>query len=241
MTLCEKIIASRAWSTPRPGKLGVPAVQPGDALFVRTDVRFSHEYVTPMADALFAGARRRREGHRPASVYAFRDHLTFLDDVMPEAHVKMGLREQARRSRSCRRRSRRSRASSSTARSSAAGKLVGSEAICHNIVIEDIALPGQVVDRAPTRTPAWPARSAASRSASAHRHGQRWFTKDVRVKVPESVRVNLRGALRPGRLRQGRDAAPARAGVLQERPGIGKVLEFAGDGVKAIASTSARR
>jgi 3-isopropylmalate/(R)-2-methylmalate dehydratase large subunit len=34
----------------------VPAVQPGDALFVRTDVRFSHEYVTPMAEALFRGA-----------------------------------------------------------------------------------------------------------------------------------------------------------------------------------------
>jgi hypothetical protein len=31
----------------------------------------------------------------PASVFAFRDHLTFLDRIMPEAHVKMGLKEQA--------------------------------------------------------------------------------------------------------------------------------------------------
>jgi 3-isopropylmalate/(R)-2-methylmalate dehydratase large subunit len=37
-------------------------VKPGDALFAVADVRFSHEYVTPMAESLFkqalgAGAR----------------------------------------------------------------------------------------------------------------------------------------------------------------------------------------
>jgi 3-isopropylmalate/(R)-2-methylmalate dehydratase large subunit len=53
MTLCEKIIAAHAIVDAKTGKLGVPAVKPGDALFVRTDVRFSHEYVTPMAESLF--------------------------------------------------------------------------------------------------------------------------------------------------------------------------------------------
>ena len=42
------------------GRLGVPAVKPGDAFFARADVRFSHEYVTPMAEALFRSALRRR-------------------------------------------------------------------------------------------------------------------------------------------------------------------------------------
>ena len=49
MTLVENIIAAHAIVDAKTGKLGVPAVKPGDALFVRTDVRFSHEYVTPMA------------------------------------------------------------------------------------------------------------------------------------------------------------------------------------------------
>ena len=31
----------------------------------------------------------------PDTVWAFRDHLTFLDVVMPKKHVEMGLREQA--------------------------------------------------------------------------------------------------------------------------------------------------
>ena len=146
MTLCEKIIASRAIADAKTGRLGVPAVQPGDALFVRTDVRFSHEYVTPMAEALFKmGLGDDAKVTDPASVFAFRDHLTFLDQIMPAAHIKMGLREQA--------------ASLATVQASFTkaqgiklygevqrdGKDAGSEGICQNIVIEDLALPGQVV------------------------------------------------------------------------------------------------
>jgi hypothetical protein len=54
MTLARRSSRSpRDRADAKTGQLGVPAVQPGDALFVRTDVRFSHEYVTPMAEALF--------------------------------------------------------------------------------------------------------------------------------------------------------------------------------------------
>ncbi|MCA9644165.1 MAG: 3-isopropylmalate dehydratase, partial [Myxococcales bacterium] len=96
MTLCEKIIARHAIADAKTGQLGVPAVKPGDALFVRTDVRFSHEYVTPMADSLFrAGFGQDAKVMEPESVFAFRDHLTFLELVMPEQHKQMGLAEQA--------------------------------------------------------------------------------------------------------------------------------------------------
>ncbi|MEC7726724.1 MAG: hypothetical protein VYD05_14480 [Planctomycetota bacterium] len=92
MTLCEKIISRRAIADAKTGALGIAAVQPGDALFVRTDVRFSHEYVTPMAEALFKmGLGDDAKVNDPGSVFAFRDHLTFLDRVMPEKHVEMGL------------------------------------------------------------------------------------------------------------------------------------------------------
>src|SRR6267142_2830162 len=50
MTIVEKIIARHAFVT--AGKIGVEAVKPGDALFAVADVRFSHEYVTPMAESL---------------------------------------------------------------------------------------------------------------------------------------------------------------------------------------------
>src|SRR5690349_23641037 len=54
MTIVEKIIARHAFVT--AGKIGVAAVKPGDALFALADVRFSHEYVTPMAESLFKQA-----------------------------------------------------------------------------------------------------------------------------------------------------------------------------------------
>src|SRR2546422_10908466 len=53
MTLGEKIIARHWVVDPSRGRIGVPAVKPGDEGFVVTDIRFSHEYVTPMAAIFF--------------------------------------------------------------------------------------------------------------------------------------------------------------------------------------------
>ncbi|HEY4157778.1 MAG TPA: 3-isopropylmalate dehydratase, partial [Polyangiaceae bacterium] len=96
-TLVEKILARHAVRDAEHGAVGVPTVAPGDALFVRADVRFSHEYVTPMADALFrAGFGDEARVVEPESVFLFRDHLTFLEQVMPPAHRALGLLEQSR-------------------------------------------------------------------------------------------------------------------------------------------------
>src|SRR5207302_5347128 len=46
MTLAEKILARHMI---HDSSVGVPAVKPGDTGFARADLRFSHEYVTPMA------------------------------------------------------------------------------------------------------------------------------------------------------------------------------------------------
>jgi 3-isopropylmalate/(R)-2-methylmalate dehydratase large subunit len=53
MNIVEKIIARHAFVS--AGQIGVPAVRPGDSLFAVADVRFSHEYVTPMAFQTGAG------------------------------------------------------------------------------------------------------------------------------------------------------------------------------------------
>src|SRR5918997_313159 len=94
MNIVEKIVARHAFV--RAGEIGVEAVKPGDALFAVADVRFSHEYVTPMAESLFKQALgRNARVTEPGSVYAFRDPLTFLGRVMPEEKKKMGLLERA--------------------------------------------------------------------------------------------------------------------------------------------------
>src|SRR5215203_1392229 len=94
MTIVEKIIARHAFVT--AGNIGVEAVKPGDALFAVADVRFSHEYVTPMAESLFKQALGQDARVTEAeSVYAFRDHLTFIGRVMSDDKKKMGLLDRA--------------------------------------------------------------------------------------------------------------------------------------------------
>src|SRR5207237_561114 len=83
--IIEKIIARHA--VVKAGQIGVEAVRPGDSLFAVADVRFSHEYVTPMAESLLKqalGADARVT--EPDLVFAFRDHLTFLNKVMSPKH-----------------------------------------------------------------------------------------------------------------------------------------------------------
>jgi len=236
MTLCEKIIARRAIADAKTGRLGVAAVKPGDALFVRTDVRFSHEYVTPMAEALFKmGLGQDAKITDPQSVFAFRDHLTFLDRVMPEAHVKMGLREQAASLATVQERFTTAQGVKLYGEVARGGKTVGSEGICHNIVIEDIAEPGQLVTGTDSHTCMAGALGCFAFGVGATDMANSWFTKDVRVKVPESVRVNLRGTMREGVCAKDLMLFLLADEFFKSGAGIGKVLEFAGPGVQAMA------
>src|ERR1041384_5849411 len=140
MNIVEKIIARHAFV--RAGRIGVEAVKPGDALFAVADVRFSHEYVTPMAESLFKQALGKdARVSQPESVFAFRDHLTFLGRVMSPKHRQMGLLERAEGLAT----TQESFTSQQKIRLYGESSEGGSEAICHNAVVEDLALPGQVV------------------------------------------------------------------------------------------------
>ena len=235
MTLCEKIIAAHAVVDAAEGQLGVPAVAPGDALFVRTDVRFSHEYVTPMAESLFRaalGADARVSD--PESVYAFRDHLTFLDKVIPEAHIKLGLREQAGSLATVQEAFTTRQGIKLYGEVVRDGKTVGSEAICHNKVIEEIALPGQVVAGTDSHTCMAGALGCFAFGVGSTDMANAWLTRDVRVAVPQSARFNLHGALRPGVTAKDVMLYLLSQPFWKSGEGIGKVLEFAGEGVRAM-------
>lgn len=236
MTLCEKIIAQRAIADAKTGRLGVPAVKPGDALFVRTDVRFSHEYVTPMAEALFRmGLGEGAKITDPASVFAFRDHLTFLDRIMPEAHVKMGLKEQAASLATVQETFTKKQGVKLYGEVHRNGQLVGSEGICHNIVIEDIAEPGQLVIGTDSHTCMAGAIGCFAFGVGSTDMANSWFTKDVRVKVPESVRVNLTGSMKDGVCAKDLMLFLLSDEFFKTGAGIGKVLEFAGPAVTAMS------
>ncbi|UJR79598.1 aconitase family protein [Sandaracinus amylolyticus] len=231
MTMVEKIIAAHAVVDAKTGTLGVPAVKPGDALFVRTDVRFSHEYVTPMADALFVAAlgKDAKVAERE-SVFTFRDHLTFLGDVMDEKKKSMGLLDRASGLADTQERFAKKHALKLYGEVPAGG----SEAICHNAVIEDIALPGQIVTGTDSHTCMAGALGCFAFGVGSTDMANAWYTRDVRVKVPETVRFVLRGTLRPGVSAKDVMLHILAQPFFRTSRGIGKVLEFAGEGLQAL-------
>ncbi|MDP9150585.1 MAG: aconitase family protein [Myxococcota bacterium] len=235
MNVCEKILASHAVIDARAGTVGILAVKPGDAFFARADVRFSHEYVTAMAEALF------RQGFGPdatvsdaGSVFAFRDHLTFLDRVMSKEHRDMGLDVQARKLATVQ--------EEFAARTGITlygevwrdGELAGSEAICHNKVVEALALPGQLVLGTDSHTCMAGALGCFAFGVGSTDMANAWMTRDVRVTVPETARFVLHGRLPAGVCAKDLMLHVLSRPFFKSGDGIGKVLEFAGEGVSSL-------
>ena len=227
MTIVEKIIARHAFVT--AGKIGVEAVKPGDALFAVADVRFSHEYVTPMAESLFKQAlgpdARVTE---PESVFAFRDHLTFLSKVMSPKHREMGLLEKAEGLAT----TQQSFTAKQNIRLYGENPEGGSEAICHNAVVEDLALPGQIVIGTDSHTCMAGVLGCFAFGVGSTDMANAWYTKDIRIRVPETVRYVLKGKNRADVAAKDVMLFILASEYMKTSKGIGKVLEFAGDDLK---------
>ena len=232
MTLAEKILASHAVRAAERGELGLPAVMPRDALFARADLRFSHEYVTPMADALFrAGFGEGARVADPDSLVLFRDHLTFLEQVMPERHRALGLIDQARELVTVQRAFAARHGVRLFGEVERDGQAAGSEAICHHKVIEDLALPGQLVIGTDSHTCMAGVLGCLAFGVGSTDMANAWLTRDVRVDVPETVRVVLHGALGPGVCAKDVMLFLLADSFIRSGGAVGKVLEFAGSGL----------
>ncbi|HEV7473677.1 MAG TPA: aconitase family protein [Pyrinomonadaceae bacterium] len=227
MTITEKIIARHAFV--RAGEIGVAAVKPGDALFAVVDVRFSHEYVTPMAESLLKQALGpEARVTEPESVFAFRDHLTFLSKVMSPKHREMGLLEKAE-----------GLATTQADFTAKQGIRLygenpegGSEAICHNAVVEDLALPGQIVIGTDSHTCMAGVLGCFAFGVGSTDMANAWFAKDIRIRVPETVRYVLKGHKRSDVAAKDVMLVILASDYMKTSKGIGKVLEFAGEDLK---------
>jgi len=232
MTLAEKILAAHTVCDAQRGVIGLAAVGPGDALFARADLRFSHEYVTPMADALFrAGFGQDARVADPDSLVLFRDHLTFLESVMPEKHRALGLVEQSRELVSVQRSFALRHGVRLFGEVERDGQPAGSEAICHNKVIEDLALPGQLVIGTDSHTCMAGVLGCLAFGVGSTDMANAWLTRDVRVDVPESVRVVLSGRLGPGVCAKDVMLLLLARPEIKAGAAVGKVLEFSGPGL----------
>jgi 3-isopropylmalate/(R)-2-methylmalate dehydratase large subunit len=231
MTLAEKIFASHM-VTPE-GTVGVNAVRPGDTGFTRVDLRFSHEYVTPMA-AIFYEQYVGKDVpvNDASSIRFFRDHLTFLDEVISEEKKKIGLLDLATQLKI---------KQADFAKQQGIklhGELTdrkGSEGICHSVMLETYALPGQVNVGSDSHTPHVGAIGCIAFGIGTTDVFNSWITKDVRVKVPESVKIVIRGKKHPNVTAKDFILKILSLDYVRSGKALAKVMEYAGQAVEALS------
>jgi 3-isopropylmalate/(R)-2-methylmalate dehydratase large subunit len=231
MTLAEKIFARHMIGG--KGEVGVPSVKPGDTGFGRADLRFSHEYVTPMAAIFFERyVGKDAKVNDPSSIIFFRDHLTFLDEVISEEKKKLGLLDLATQLKL------KQQDFAAKQGIKLHGELKdrkGSEGICHSIVLETYALPGQLNIGSDSHTPHVGAIGCVAFGIGTTDVFNSWITKDVRVKVPESVRIVIRGKKHPNVTAKDFILKILSLDYVRSGKALAKVMEYAGEAIEALS------
>jgi 3-isopropylmalate/(R)-2-methylmalate dehydratase large subunit len=231
MTLAEKIFARHVIND--KGEVGVPSVKPGDTGFARADLRFSHEYVTPMAAIFFEKyVGKDAKVNDPSTILFFRDHLTFLDEVISEEKKKLGLLDLATQLKL----KQQDFAKKQGIRLH--GELTdrkGSEGICHSIVLESYALPGQLNIGSDSHTPHVGAIGCVAFGIGTTDVFNSWITKDVRVRVPESVKVVIRGKKHPNVTAKDFILKILSLDYVRSGKALAKVMEYAGEAIEELS------
>ncbi|MEJ8660438.1 aconitase family protein [Streptomyces sp. MS1.AVA.4] len=225
----EKIIQSRLSSRNQCPEDA--AVRVGESYFVEADVRFSHEYVTPMAAGMFAqqfGADAALAG--PESCYFFQDHLSLAEPVLKrrangleliERVENLGKRQQEF-------------ATLSGGNFIGPADTGGSRAICHNYIVENVARPGDVIIGTDSHTCTAGAVGAFAFGVGATDIANSWYNREILVKVPAVIQVNLLGELAPGVCAKDLMLALLAHPMIQGSQTLGKVILFSGPGCASM-------
>ena len=242
MTIAEKIFAGHWVVDAAKEQLGVPAVKPGDEGFFKTDIRFSHEYVTPMAAIFFDQLVGVDEPLKdPSSIFFFRDHLTFLDQVMRPEHVEMGLLDVAAQLEKKQREFAAAKGvrlyGQLAQRLNLHGALAaaGSEAICHSKILEAHAEPGQIIIGSDSHTPHAGAVGCVAFGVGTTAVFNSWITSDVRAQVPKSFKVVVRGRKPDNVTAKDFMLQILRHPYVKDGDAIGQIIEYAGEAVEALS------
>ncbi|MGC7405991.1 aconitase family protein [Pandoraea pneumonica] len=223
-TLVEKIIARRLHPA-------TPGAARGDGVFVAVDWRFSHDYFTGMCAHLMHRAFGEPAPlHDPARIIAFQDHLVLAAQSYP--HVKQGLLPGVANLTDGHR--------EFVARYPvlAHGELdgaAGADGICHALMAERYALPGQIVIGTDSHTPHAGALGCLAFGAGATDIANSWTTGYVRCKVPETLRIDIDGELPPGVTAKDVVLHLLHLDAIRSGGAIGLVFEYGGGAVRAMS------
>ena len=193
MNVVEKIVAAQAWTggspeDPSGPRFGMAAVGPGDQVLCQVAFRGMHEYTAGMCMALYEDAFGDTPVQNPDQVACFEDHFVLIDEATVPAAVKDKRLAPARRLaaemvEACEKHG---------LRLHGPGRVLP-PGVCHRLVVEDYARPGDICVLTDSHSP-----TAGVLNAFAFGVGSTAMTFALRtglipVTVPKVVRVVVSG------------------------------------------------
>src|SRR5690606_35190734 len=111
----------------------------------------------------------------------------------------------------------------------------GAEGICHAVMAERYALPGQVVAGTDSHTPHSGALGCLAFGVGSTDMANSWVTGYVRCKVPETLRIQLDGKLADGVTAKDVVLHLLQMDTIKKGEAIGVVFEYVGSAVEAMS------
>ena len=187
MNIAEKLVARRVWRGPDAGE-GIAGVSPGDQVLCRAGFRGMHEYTTGMVMSLYRNEWGDTPVERPEQAAAFEDHFVLIDhpsvpDATKRARLAPAMKLTAEMVQACERDGIRLHG---PGRSHPPG-------VCHRIVVEDYALPGDIVILTDSHSPTAGVLNAFAFGVGSTAMAFALRTGLVPVTVPKVVRVEVHG------------------------------------------------
>ncbi|MEM9487651.1 MAG: aconitase family protein, partial [Myxococcota bacterium] len=220
MNMAEKILARHL--LPGQGEY----VKPGDAVLVRVDGGYSHEFTT--AQVHFFLAQEYGDDYQlkdPSKFAVFEDHLIYADGVpkmMPFSAKIATLRRMQREFQA-----------HTGVRDFSAEDGV-SPGICHQVAREQIIEPGDFIQATDSHTCMGGASGALAWGVGATEYAALIYWGFTPLSVPESIRFELTGTLRPGVM--AKDVMLYILNTYAKREDtLNRVMEFGGDGLFALS------
>ena len=224
LTLVEKIIERR-----RVAPAG--EVARGDGLFLSADWRFSHDYFTGMcAHFMHEAFGEDLALARPHEIIAFQDHLILANQSYP--HIRDNLLAAVGGLASAH--DEFVRRYPVVAHGALKGQS-GSEGICHALMTELHALPGQVVVGTDSHSPHSGALGCLAFGAGATDIANSWATGFIRCRMPEIIKVELTGRLRADVTAKDIVLELLRSEPVRQGQAIGAVFEYTGEAVRGLS------
>ena len=221
MTLAEKILASRLVGAAQPA-----FVKPGDAVCVRVDGGYSHEFTT--AQVHYFLEQEYGAGYslaNPAKFAVFEDHLIYADSVprmAPFGPKIQILRDMQRHFQG------------KTHVLDFSAKEGVSPGICHSVARERIIEPGDFIQATDSHTCMGGSLGALAYGVGATEYAALVVSGFTFVEVPETIRFELRGELPPGCA--AKDVMLyILANHAKQQLTLDRVMEFGGPGLASLS------